>query len=98
MEAVRREVGDGTELVHRSGEALRSIIDGSSAVLEGITQSAVANEEHAATSDLIRRNMGAITDVTAATVTRNDEIAAAAGELGHLLDDLRRRIARFTVR
>ncbi|MEO1369971.1 MAG: hypothetical protein AAFX50_22545, partial [Acidobacteriota bacterium] len=63
-----------------------------------ITQSAVASEEHAATSDRIRRNMGAIADVTAATVTRNDEIAVAAGELGRLLDDLRLRISRFTVR
>ncbi|MEO1088083.1 MAG: methyl-accepting chemotaxis protein, partial [Acidobacteriota bacterium] len=87
----------GTALVRQSGDALRSIIDGSTAVLEGITQSAVASEQHAATSGRIRQNMGAITDVTAATVTRNDDIAAAAGELGRLLDDLRQRIARFTV-
>ncbi|MEM1182852.1 MAG: methyl-accepting chemotaxis protein, partial [Acidobacteriota bacterium] len=97
MEDVRREVTDGTELVRQSGAALNAIIDSSADVLNGITQTAVASEQHASSSGKIRQHMGAITDVTVETVSRNDDIAAAAEELGQVLDDLRHRIGRFKV-
>ena len=61
------------------------------------THVVVASEEHAASSEKIRQNMGAIAEVTAATVRRNRDIAASAEELGRQMEDLRQRIARFRV-
>ncbi|MEM6796528.1 MAG: methyl-accepting chemotaxis protein [Acidobacteriota bacterium] len=97
MTAVNGEVEVGTALVRQSGDALDSIIDGSGRVLASIHQVVQASERHAAGSERIRQNMGTITRVTAAAAQRNDEIIGRAEELAELLDDLRRRIARFTI-
>ena len=97
MADVNREVDAGRELIHRSGAALDAILSASTDVLEGTTHVVVASEEHAASSEKIRHNMGAIAEVTAATVRRNRDIAASAEELGRQMEDLRQRIARFQV-
>jgi len=97
MQEGTTEVENGKQMANKAGESLEEIIKGAERVVDIITQVAAASEEQSSSSELITRNIEAITTVTHETATGIQHIAKAAEDLNRLTLNLENLVNRFTI-
>ena len=78
--------------------SLKEIVEISQKVTDMITQIATASEEQSSTSELISKNVEAISAVTSETATGTQQVARAAEDLNHLTVNLQELVGQFTLR
>jgi methyl-accepting chemotaxis protein len=97
MQKGTKEVENGKALANKAGGSLEEIIIGAEKVVDIITQVAAASEEQSASSEVISRNIEAITNVTRESATGIQQIAKAAEDLNRLTLNLENLIGRFKI-
>lgn len=91
------EVISGIELADNAGKALKEIVKSSQEVMQMINQIASANEQQAATSEQIAKNISAISDGTIQSAQKIHEIALSSDDLSKLTEGLRLLTDKFKV-
>ena len=95
MDEGTKFVEEGRDLAKKSGDALDEIIQHTTDVAGLIGQVAAANEEQAATSEQISRNVDMINNVTKQYTQGIQQLSGAANDLYGLTENLQNIIARF---
>jgi methyl-accepting chemotaxis protein len=95
MQRGSKEVGEGMNLADEAGQALGSIVQGTSQVQDMITQIAAATEEQAQTSEQIAGNVTSMAAATEQTTHALGEIVSTIGSLSEMTENLRNMISRF---
>ncbi len=90
-----KEVESGKALTDRAGESLNEIISGADQVVEMATMVATTSEEQAGASELIARNIEAISSVTQESASGIQQIARAAEDLNRLTQNLEGLLQTF---
>ena len=97
MERGTRQVDDGIQLADRAGKALEEIVGVSQKVTDMVTQIAAASEEQSTTSEMISKNVEAISTVTGETASGTQQIARTAEDLNRLTMQLQDLVSRFNL-
>ena len=95
MQRGSKEVGEGMNLADEAGQALGSIVQGTSQVQDMITQIAAATEEQAQTSEQIAGNVTSMAAATEQTTHALGEIVSTIGSLSEMTENLRSMLSRF---
>ncbi|MFW6336653.1 MAG: methyl-accepting chemotaxis protein [Phycisphaeraceae bacterium] len=98
METGTQEVLQGTELVGRTGEALRTIVSGTGEVSEVIQAIAAAAEQQSAASEEVSRNVESIQAVTEQARESATQSATASAELSNKAESLQQLIGAFKLK
>ena len=97
MNAVTKEVEEGTKLSNETGEALRTIITSIRDTAEFIKSMSESSKQQAATSDQVAKSVENISAVTKESASSAEEIARTTQELAKLADGLQQQVDRFKV-
>jgi methyl-accepting chemotaxis protein len=95
MQRGSKEVGEGMNLADEAGQALGSIVQGTSQVQDMITQIAAATEEQAQTSEQIAGNVTSMATATEQTTHALGEMVSTIGSLSEMTENLRNMLSRF---
>jgi len=97
MEKGTKHVDEGIKLADRAGTSLNEIVGISQKVTDMVTQIAAASEEQSTTSEMISKNVEAISTVTGESARGTQEIARASEELKQLTERLSELLSKFKV-
>jgi len=97
MEKGTKHVDNGIKLADRAGTSLNEIVGISQKVTDMVTQIAAASEEQSTTSEMISKNVEAISTVTGESARGTQEIARASEELKQLTERLSELLSKFKV-
>ena len=98
IEMGTKEVEKGKELANKAGDSLKSIIKGTTVVVDVVTQVAAASEEQSATSEQISKSIEGINNVTQESATGVQQIARASEDLNRLTNNLQTLISKFKLK
>lgn len=91
------EVEKGKELAKKAGESLKLIINGTSEVVDVVTQVAAASEEQSAASEQISKNIEGISRVSQESAIGVEQIARSSEDLNRLTENLQNMISQFKI-
>lgn len=91
------EVEKGKELAKKAGESLKLIINGTTEVVDVVSQVAAASEEQSAASEQISKNIEGISRVSQESAMGVEQIAHASEDLNRLTENLQNMISQFKI-
>ncbi len=91
------QVGEGTELVNRSGDTLRGIIGAVKRVTDVVGEIAVASREQAQRVEEVNRAMIRMDEATQSNAAQTEELSATAGHLSASAREVQSLVGRFKV-
>jgi len=92
------KVGKGTELVNKSGEALKEIIESVKGVGTIISEIAAASQEQKQGVDQVNTAVGEMDSMTQQNASLVEETASASEEMANQAQDLLKMVEKFKVR
>ncbi|HAL57094.1 MAG TPA: hypothetical protein DCP63_11635, partial [Bacteroidetes bacterium] len=95
MDAATRQADEGILLADRAGSSLRQIVEISQQLTDRVNEIASASDQQAASSQLISKNVKAITTVTHETAGGTQQIARTAEDLNRLTVHLQNLVDQF---
>ncbi|MEW6777319.1 MAG: methyl-accepting chemotaxis protein [Bdellovibrionota bacterium] len=95
MDNVRRAVATSASLGTQTGEALTSIVDAASHTARLVIELNAAASQQAVTSDAVASKIGDIAHLTRNNAGSTEEVAATAGELSAMAEQLAVSVAKF---
>jgi methyl-accepting chemotaxis protein len=98
IEGAGRQVETGSEIANRTAESLSEIVGVAAKVSDLSAEVAAASSEQAQGISQVSQGLAQIDQVTQQNTANAEETASAAEELSSQASDLRRLIARFTLR
>ncbi len=97
MEEGTKEVDNGIGLVDRAGASLRGIVGMIQHLTDMVSQIAAASAQQSSASELISKNVEAISNVTGETAQGTQQIAHAAEDLNRLTERLADLTSQFNI-
>jgi methyl-accepting chemotaxis protein len=97
MQRGNQRVEEGVELAKRAGESMQSISSGSMGVVHAVTDISNALKEQKTVSNEIAQRVENISQMTEENSMAVSTVAATAGQLNSLADDLQQAVSRFRV-
>ena len=97
MEEGTKEVERGKLLADKAGDSLKQIINGADNVVDIVTKVAAASDEQSKTSEMISKNIEAISNVTQQSTAGVQQIAKAAEDLSRMTQNLENILGQFKI-
>lgn len=97
MKEGTREVERGKLLADKAGDSLKQIINGADKVVDIVTKVAAASNEQSTSSELISKNIEAISNVTLQSNAGVQQIAKAAEDLSRMTENLGKILGQFKI-
>lgn len=97
IEHGNKEVNEGIELADKAGESLKRVVQNAEKVADALKAIAHANQEQAAMSEELSRNIDIISSIAGSSTDDISSIAGSAQELNELTERLHRITGEFRI-